>query len=45
MRRNTFQIPVTNEETLARIRLTFRILFNVIGKFQDNFEKPKILKI
>ena len=45
MRRTTVQIPLTNEETLARTRFRLQIYFNVIGKFEENFGKPKILKI
>ena len=45
MRRNTVQIPVTNSENLARVRFRSRIFFNVTAKFQDNFEKSKMIDI
>ena len=45
MRRNTVQIPVVNRETLARARFRSRIFFSVTAKFQDNFEKPKLVDI
>ena len=45
MRRNTVQIPVTNGETLARAKFRSRIFFNVTAKFQDNFEKTKMINI
>ena len=45
MRRNTVQIPVINGETLAGARFRSRIFFNVTAKFQDNFEKPKMIDI
>ena len=45
MGRNTVQIPVTNRETLPRARFMSRIFFNATAKFQDNFEKPKMIDI
>ena len=45
MRRNTVQIPVANGEPLASVRFRSRIFVNVTVKFQDNFEKPKMINI
>ena len=45
MRRNTVQIPLANTETLARAKFRSQFFINVTAKFQDNFEKPKMIDI
>ena len=45
MCRNTVQIPVTNGEFWTIVRFRSVIFFIVTAKFQDNFEKTKIINI
>ena len=45
MHKKTVPIAVMNGETLTRTRFKSLIFFNITAQSQNNFEKPKMIKI